>query len=67
MLFGGGEQRGHDDGAGMRRSAFVGVVEVFAVRGGAVAQRRHREAARIGWPITVQAPGSSVAASVARM
>jgi len=48
MLFRGGEQCGDDRRACMRRAAFVGVVEVFAVRRRAVAKRRHREAARIG-------------------
>ena len=34
------ENRGDDDGAGMDRAAFERVVEVFAMRGGAVHKRR---------------------------
>ena len=48
MLLGGRENGGHDDGAGMHRSAFVGVVEVVAVGRGAVAQRRHPRTAAAG-------------------
>ena len=53
LLLGGRENGGHDDGAGMDRAALVGVVEVLAMRRGAVAQRRHRRTAAAGWPITV--------------
>ena len=35
-----GEHGGHDHGAGVYRAAFVGVVEVFAVRGRAVDEGR---------------------------
>jgi hypothetical protein len=41
MLLGGREKGGHDDGAGMGRSAFIRVIEIVAMRRGAVAQRRH--------------------------
>ena len=36
----GGEHRRHDDGAGMHRAAFKRVVEILAMDGGAVDQRR---------------------------
>ncbi len=68
MLLGGRENGGHDDGAGVRRSAFVRVVEIVAMRRGAVAQRGHpRTAAARHDRSPCKSPGSSVAASVARM
>ena len=57
---------GHDHRAGVHRPAFVGVVEVFAMRRGAVDEGRAFDAEL--WPslpITVQGPGWSIAASAA--
>ena len=58
------EHRRHDHGAGMHRPALERVVEILAVRRRAVDERGAGRAHRCrAWPIAVQGPSSSQAAS----
>ena len=62
----GGQHGGHDDRAGMHRTALEGVVVVLAVRGGAVDERgAERVERRRRGRCAVHGPPRSTAASVA--
>ena len=68
MALGRRQHGGHDDRSGMHRTALEGVVEVLAVRRGAVDEGRAFDAQRgpSAWPMTVHGPAGSIAAKAAR-